>query len=285
MSHPVPPSSPFRIEVDVVLANTGGVVIIKDEAGSAFTINLDLLGQNVTLSSSADTVTVPMDLVTTSPYRVTLGVEGDLLTGRIESLAFWEQRRQSATRVSIAPFGSQLLLAVNEELLTLDQQGVATTVATLASPISELRLLDDDVGERFGVCMPDIHKVRIGVPTPVGTIRFPESLVIGSTLPGTDDGQLVYPTSLDSGPTGRIYVLDTGNSRVQVFDDRGTYITQWGGKGDDAGEFNFGTGEPTQELAQEGIEYLHLLGSIAVDDDGFIYVLDVPNRRIQKFAP
>lgn len=26
-------------------------------------------------------------------------------------------------------------------------------------------------------------------------------------------------------------------------------------------------------------------GSIAVDDDGFIYVADVGNRRIQKFAP
>jgi len=26
-------------------------------------------------------------------------------------------------------------------------------------------------------------------------------------------------------------------------------------------------------------------GSIAVDDDGYIYVADVGNRRIQKFAP
>ena len=27
------------------------------------------------------------------------------------------------------------------------------------------------------------------------------------------------------------------------------------------------------------------VGSIAVDDDGFIYVADVGNGRIQKFAP
>ena len=30
---------------------------------------------------------------------------------------------------------------------------------------------------------------------------------------------------------------------------------------------------------------IDLAGSIAVDDDGFIYVADVGNRRIQKFAP
>jgi hypothetical protein len=53
------------------------------------------------------------------------------------------------------------------------------------------------------------------------------------------------------------------------------YLTQWGQQGTGDGEFDFGTG-------REAVDFV---GSIAVDDDGFIYVADVGNRRIQKFAP
>jgi DNA-binding beta-propeller fold protein YncE len=74
------------------------------------------------------------------------------------------------------------------------------------------------------------------------------------------------------GLDGRFVVLDAGNSRIQVFDAEGNYVTQFGREGSGPGEFNFGTvGE--------------LVGSIAVDDEGFVYVADVGNGRIQKFAP
>ena len=72
-----------------------------------------------------------------------------------------------------------------------------------------------------------------------------------------------------------MYVLDAGNARIQVFDGDGKYVTQWGTKGTGEGEFDFGTGHGPEDFA----------GSIAVDDEGFIYVADVGNKRIQKFAP
>jgi DNA-binding beta-propeller fold protein YncE len=50
---------------------------------------------------------------------------------------------------------------------------------------------------------------------------------------------------------------------------------QWGRAGSEPGQFDFGGGLTSDDHA----------GSIAVDDDGFIYVADVGNRRIQKFAP
>ena len=83
---------------------------------------------------------------------------------------------------------------------------------------------------------------------------------------------------MDAGSDGRIYVLDAGNARILVFDKDGEYITQWGQPGDAPGEFNFGDGRP---VAQG----FNLAGSIAVDSEGYIYVADVFNRRIQKFAP
>jgi len=91
---------------------------------------------------------------------------------------------------------------------------------------------------------------------------------------GSDDGEFRFPLSLAVGPNQRIYVLDAGNARIQVFDSQGQYLTQWGRPGSGPGEFDFGTGLSADDFA----------GSIVVDDDGFVDVADVGNRRIQKFA-
>lgn len=80
------------------------------------------------------------------------------------------------------------------------------------------------------------------------------------------------------GPDGRFYVLDAGNSRIQVFDATGDYLTQWGTRGSKEGEFDFGVVGNTDIFRS-------LAGSIAVDDEGLIYVADVFNNRIQQFAP
>lgn len=97
---------------------------------------------------------------------------------------------------------------------------------------------------------------------------------VGAGL-GEGEGELIVPLSVDLSPDGRIYVLDAANDRIQAFDAEGRYITQWGGSGAGAGEFDFGSGFVAQDFH----------GSVAVDDEGFIYVADVGNRRIQRFAP
>ena len=86
---------------------------------------------------------------------------------------------------------------------------------------------------------------------------------------------MAHPISFAVGPDGRIFVLDGGNARVLVIGERGEEITQWGHKGSGEGDFNFGNGTGNRGFA----------GSIAVDSQGYIYVLDVFNQRIQKFAP
>ena len=65
---------------------------------------------------------------------------------------------------------------------------------------------------------------------------------------------------------GRVYVADYGNSRIQVFNRHGAFLTSWGSEGSGPGEF----------LLPQGI---------AVDRDGSVYVSDTANHRIQQFTP
>jgi len=84
-------------------------------------------------------------------------------------------------------------------------------------------------------------------------------------------GQLMEPLGGFYGPRdvtvdaeGNVYVADTGNKRIQIFDSEGNPLDQWGGGGSEPGQFL----EPV---------------GIAIDQEGNIYVADTWNQRIQKF--
>jgi len=81
---------------------------------------------------------------------------------------------------------------------------------------------------------------------------------------GTASGQFNFPRNLAVGPDGYLYVADTGNHRIQVFDPQGNFVRQWGSYGNAPGQFN----EPW---------------GIAVDGEGNVYVADTWNHRIQVF--
>jgi DNA-binding beta-propeller fold protein YncE len=65
---------------------------------------------------------------------------------------------------------------------------------------------------------------------------------------------------------GRVFVADTGNKRIVVFDSDGKYLTEFGTPGLDPGQFD----EPV---------------GVAVANDGTVYVTDTWNQRIQSFIP
>lgn len=99
-------------------------------------------------------------------------------------------------------------------------------------------------------------------PYEQGELILTPSQVIGSV--GAGDGQLMAPRNIAIGPDGNLYVADSGNHRIQVFDPDGNALRSWGGFGSQAGMFN----EPW---------------GIAVDE-AFVYVADTWNHRVQKFT-
>jgi sugar lactone lactonase YvrE len=85
-----------------------------------------------------------------------------------------------------------------------------------------------------------------------------------------DPNPLNGPSDLAIGPSGELYVVDTLNGRVQVFDSFGVFVRMWGSAGDGIGQFNFvGGGDG--------------FGAIDVDQQGNVFVTDWVNRRVQRF--
>jgi len=55
---------------------------------------------------------------------------------------------------------------------------------------------------------------------------------------GTGNGQFDSIGEIAVGNDGRIYVVDTGNARIQIFDANGTFLKAFGSRGDGPGEFD-----------------------------------------------
>lgn len=92
---------------------------------------------------------------------------------------------------------------------------------------------------------------------------------IGSTAGGTGDGQFRAPRGVAIDDRNRIWVCDTDNNRVQVFDIDGSFQFAFGRRGSANEQFNVPRG-------------ITVVGN---RDDGYrIYVADTGNDRIQKFT-
>ncbi len=81
---------------------------------------------------------------------------------------------------------------------------------------------------------------------------------------GVDPGQFNFPTNLFVDAQSRLYVADTLNFRVQVFDAEGKVLTTIGSQGDTAGKLNRPKG-------------------VGVDSEGHIYVADTSFNNFQIF--
>jgi len=145
----------------------------------------------------------------------------------------------------------------------------------------------DDVRVRGGigtdaVAPPDLPLQRVYVAdTGNHRIQIFEYDAAGGTVDylsefgqyGDGDGQFNRPEDVFVGPFGSVYVADTGNHRIQIFDADGAYQGEFGQYYDVPGTFN----------SPSSIAVSALQLSESEDPFFYIYVADTGNHRIQVF--
>jgi DNA-binding beta-propeller fold protein YncE len=81
---------------------------------------------------------------------------------------------------------------------------------------------------------------------------------------GNGEGEFNYPTNIYTGKDKHLYIIDSMNFRVQIFDRDGKFLSSFGKPGDGSGDFSKPKG-------------------IATDSEGHIYITDAHFDTVQIF--
>ena len=82
---------------------------------------------------------------------------------------------------------------------------------------------------------------------------------------GNKQLQFNYPSGIAVHPSGKVFVADTDNHRIQVLNSDLSYSRMFGSKGSAPGQFSF-------------------LRDVSINSSGVVYVADYLNNRVQLFS-
>jgi DNA-binding beta-propeller fold protein YncE len=161
----------------------------------------------------------------------------------------------------VASFGSRIALKVS--------QTGKPVYAFSRLDAEQGRLYDIAAGPDGYVYVSDFTKDQVYVYREEGRstgVIAPLAAKFVSSIggPGSKEGRFYGPTAIALDRFGDIYVIDSGNKRVQKFSRQGDFLLAFGREGDEEGEFRHPSG-------------------IAVDPSGRIYVSDHGKKTIQVY--
>ena len=212
------------------------------------------------------------------PYGVTVDDDGNILVADSGNHRIQKFTSDNKYITSVGGYGSNHLQFM-------------FPVSVSFSPITKKVVVSDFFNHRVQILNPDL--------------TFNSS--IGSE--GSGNGEFSHPHDIAFDSAGNMYVVDTGNDRIQVFNLKGEYLWQFGKRGKSDGELDAPTSiyidniMYVTEVTNHRVslftlkgEFLTSFGSggdgpgqfdhpcgITVDKQGTIYVADVSNDRIQLF--
>ena len=288
----------FRFEADVASAGNQGAIGVG-VSSPLLTIGVIPSQNEVGLFRGAaqfDSEFLPG--IPGAVYRLQLELVDGRLSASVQGPVMWSEHQTDLDNqwTSLLNFEGSLTLTVGAQPYSLDQEGEAMSRRILPSLVSEMRIWNRSGGTgTVGICLPESHQLAVIEERIQGSLMSWSFKLVGDRVQapvgsgiGHESGHFVFPLSFDAGPDGRLFVLDAGNDRIQVFDRDRKFVTKWGQRGDGPGEFAFGRVVSRNGAGRLFRKRRGRRGGIKQSTMivGWIgKVADVLNQRIQKFAP
>ena len=111
-----------------------------------------------------------------------------------------------------------------------------------------------------------VHNSGAGAWGKSAKVALEPVLTLGDVETADENLAFYMPSAIVADGAGNLFVLDTGNHRIQKFGPEGKYLATYGRQGQGPGEFTY----PAW---------------LAVDAKGFLYISDPNNQRIQVLTP
>jgi len=111
-----------------------------------------------------------------------------------------------------------------------------------------------------------VHNAGPGAWGKTPKVALEPVLTLGDVDTADENVAFYMPSTIAVDGAGNLYVLDTGNHRVQKFGPDGRFLASFGRQGQGPGEFYY----PAW---------------LAIDAQGFLYISDPNNQRVQVLTP
>jgi DNA-binding beta-propeller fold protein YncE len=205
----------------------------------------------------------PGDPLVEDPHVLRFNRKGKLL-GRFGTPGAGPGLLESPGAVAIDGAGRVYIDDGVNELELFSPFGQFITGYELTANGDALVTLDHDIDRASG----DLYVAfaESGISQPDGVARFSAAgaVLAAWSGAGSGPGQFNRPAGVAYGPAG-VYVVDSGNSRIQRFTAQGAFISQWGRPGSRRGQFV----DPR---------------AVAIGPQGRVFVADAGNERVQHFS-
>src|SRR3972149_2377046 len=117
----------------------------------------------------------------------------------------------------------------------------------------------------IGITIDNKENIFISDPGKNKIFKFDSKGVYSQSFGPNFAGFSIMPQGMVTDPSGNLYVVDTGHDRILLLSQEGTTLTSWGSIGIANGQFK-------------------MPKDIAIDSNGYLFVVDSNGHRIQKFG-
>lgn len=174
--------------------------------------------------------------------------------------------KMKASDMKIDPDGNLYVLQISNHSLQIDtpeESFVIPTVTNLVNIIYHNSTANIALDRNNNIYIYDgnLFQIKKFAFTSNDTLKF----ITKWGNKGRSDGKFIGPVDLAVDKNDNLYVLDSGEYRIQKFDSNGNLLAKWGIKGNDNGQFFDPKG-------------------IAIDSSNNVYITDKIKNEIQVFA-